>query len=90
MTQVVAGFSLWRPGFNPRPVHLGVVFENVALGQLNTKSSQQSTALLNKMLKSWRRKQPSEMLVYIYQTKWYQSQESNNLPIKFASCFRLL
>jgi len=34
MTQVVAGFSLWRPGFNPRPDHVGFVFEKVALGQL--------------------------------------------------------
>ena len=34
LRRLVAGLSLWRPGFDPRTVHVGFVVEKVALGQV--------------------------------------------------------
>jgi hypothetical protein len=28
-----SGVSLWRPGFNPKPVHVGFVVDKVAVGE---------------------------------------------------------
>jgi len=32
--QFVAGLPMWRPRFNPRPVHMGSVVYNVTMGQV--------------------------------------------------------
>jgi len=31
---LVAGVSLWRPGFEPSPIHLGIVVHKVTPGQI--------------------------------------------------------
>ena len=57
------GVSLWRPGFNPKPVHVGFVVDKVALGEWFllilvffpisiTTQSQHLTLSLNKKLKN--------------------------------------
>jgi hypothetical protein len=33
LRQLVTSFSLWRPKFSPRPVHLGFMVDKIALGQ---------------------------------------------------------
>jgi len=34
LSLLVAGLSLWRPGFDPKPVHVEFMVDKVALGQV--------------------------------------------------------